>query len=453
MYYNKTYFYNEKLTPEILNGIQDDIINIIIPHLEEYGFTFTFTKYTYSTNEFPLISNISAIENIIDEMGQAINYTVNSDYEWIEKKNWTAGGKQLFGAEDLNRWCNNLMMLEAYSKEPVYNFVKIATPTKVDNIGLEKNYVILKSDNVIHSLFRGKPTFGGLQAIFPTKYDINTNQITKLNDEKLYKLNCLCVYYGSYIYVFSGIKYSYKAEVHGSVQEVNAHEYYKFNIETNKWVMENGYIKAYSCPYTFNFLCCDVIFYNNKFIFSYTQIDENNIPIYDDHENISYVYSETDTGTLKFIEFDPSNETWAEKNWGNWNIFRSYDNDTSYNRMVKAPNNVIYFSLTRTVNGEKTYWLYKIENNNVDVVNNNLPGGVSKMFYNNNALYMVCNKRDEFHDAIYKYDLITNEITLLNSGYDVFEYGTQFYTTYYFEDGKLYYISGSELYELQKSYE
>lgn len=471
MYYNRIYFNSDVMrNPDILNGIQDDIINIIIPHLAEYGFEFTFEKHTYAVNEFPLISNISAIEDIIDEMGKAINYTLDIEfaeyYNWIEKKDWTANGKKLFGAEDLNRWCNNLVFLEAYEKPIPYNWVEYKTLSQGSGSIGNTSVVLKNGDDVYSPSYNMSSLYSEVLTHKITKADIELDSIEELNDETITNYdNALCFMYGSYIYIFGGMTTTFfkNSEASGVYLCIAPHRYYKFNIETNEWVKEDGKIKKYYCPYTFENNISDVIFYDGKLIFSYVDVDEENIPepeelnstSLEDYENSrpEKYYPRGNVGTLKFLEFNPSTDAWVEKEWDNLSIISGYDNypyTLSYNKMTTATERTIYFSTTRIVNDEEQSWLYKIENDNVSVVSAELPGSPLKMFFYEKYIYMICNKVGEFTGAVYRYNILTGKIELMFEGYSGFGYTKKYTTSYYMDNGELYCIRDTKIYRLER---
>ena len=455
MDYNRTYLKSEIMNKDVLNGIQDDIINTVIPHLEQYGMSFSFTKHTYTTNEFPLISNISAIEEIIDDMGEAIDYTLpaefSSYYYWIPKKDWTTSGKKIFGAEDLNRWCNNMTILNLYETPPTYEFVKIATPTKLNSAKLLKTMPTLKNGDEVYSISGNAYNYlSNWDSLSPTKYDIVNNTIDIANETNLSVGNALCIQYGSYIYAFGGLKRVRKGT--GIYIDVNPQCYYKYDVDNDEWEMENDEIKKFECPYTFQNDCCSVIFYNSKMLFAYTEIDEEDITVFDYEGNADVVYSEDTGGHLHFIEFDPANDTWTEKSWGSISIYRDYRNYKSYNRMITAPTNKIYVATLTQIDNELKNCLYKIENDNIELITTNLPGMPTKMYLYINDIYMICNQDGEYADRIYKYNLMTGETELLHNGYSGFGPATKYISSYYFDDDHIYKIDTSEVYELQQVY-
>lgn len=108
----RTRFSTDNISYQEFNEIQTEIV-ALIDYLNRYGKKLSFTPYTYSLNEFPKISNIQNIETGIDKMGKALDYPEG----WINAKDWTDGGKKLFGASDINRWINNMVIVKTYSPE------------------------------------------------------------------------------------------------------------------------------------------------------------------------------------------------------------------------------------------------------------------------------------------------------------------------------------------------
>lgn len=92
------------LTPEVLNNIEEEIQK----QQQKYLLPIQHNKKDWLQNEFVYVDDINNIESSIDKMGEYFGYINN----WKLKRNWNLKGENSISYIDINRWINNLDIID-----------------------------------------------------------------------------------------------------------------------------------------------------------------------------------------------------------------------------------------------------------------------------------------------------------------------------------------------------
>ena len=94
------------MTYEDFNEIEQKIVTLRL-RIIELGYSVdTYTSKTWAKNDFLIFKYLNNIENGLEKLGKGYF----RPYGWQDKKKWTKA--MSFSYKDVNRWWNNLNLIE-----------------------------------------------------------------------------------------------------------------------------------------------------------------------------------------------------------------------------------------------------------------------------------------------------------------------------------------------------